>query len=110
MVADLACDALKGRNRIMDIDLSTSSTHHLRHPGVRPNHRNRGEVFASKWKHMLFVPEQDASLCRCFTNQRAMFRQIGGLLWHCFRVLEEARFDEQLQQPTDTHIDRPFLN
>ena len=110
MVADLVCDALEGRNRIMDIDLSTSSAHDLRHLGVRANYRNRGEVFALKWKNMLFVPEQDASLCRCFPNQRAMFGQIGVLLWHFLRMLEEARFDQQLQQATHAHIKRRFLN
>src|SRR3989440_223862 len=69
MLADRVYDAFEGRNGVMDIDLSTSSTHDLRHPGIRANHRNGGEMCAAKWKHMLFVPEQNASLCRCLPNQ-----------------------------------------
>ena len=93
MVADLVCDALEGRNRIMDIDLSATPAHNLRHLGVGANHRDRGELLAIEWQDVLFVPEQDDPLGSRFPHQSAMLRQIEGLLWHGFRVSEEARFD-----------------
>src|SRR5436305_3295479 len=110
MVADLVGDALQGCNRIMGIDLSTSSTRDLRRPGVGANHRNRCEVLALKWKHLLFVPEQNAALCTCLTYQGAMFGQIGALLWLLLLLLKEARFDQQLQQATHACINGGFLN
>ena len=110
VIADLVNDAFEGGNRIRGIDLSTSSTHDLRHPGVGANHRNRGEVLALKWKHLLFVPEQNAALCTCLTYQGAMFGQIGALLWLLLLLLKEARFDQQLQQATHACINGRFLN
>src|SRR5207248_1424292 len=83
---------------------------------VGANYRNRGEVFALERKHMLLVSEQNDSFCRCFTKQSTMFQQIGPLLWGGrnellpYSVLEEARFDQQLQQATNAHIERRFLN
>src|SRR5436305_14730633 len=110
MVADLVGDALQGRNGIRGIDLSTSSTHDLRHPGVGANHRNRCEVLTLKWKHLLFVPEQNTALCTCLTYQGAMFGQIGALLWLLLLLLKEARFDQQLQQATHACLNGRFLN
>ena len=57
MVANLVGDALQGRDGIMGIDLSTSSTHDLRHLRVGANHCNRCEELALKRKHLPFVPE-----------------------------------------------------
>src|SRR5947199_8927565 len=98
MVADRVGDALQGRHGIRGIDLSTSSTHDLRHLRVRANHRNRGEVLALQWKHLLFVPEQNAALCPCLTYQGAMFGQIAALLWLLLLLFKGARFAQHLQQ------------
>src|SRR5947199_10781711 len=94
LVANLVGDALQRRNGIRGIDLSTSSTHDLRHLRVRANHRNRGEVLALQWKHLLFVPEQNAAFCPCLTYQGAMFGQITALLWFLLLLLKEARFEQ----------------
>ena len=94
MVSDFGHNALEGGHRVVGVDLGTSSTHDLGHLGVRTNHRNRAELLTLKGEDLLLVLEQDAALRPCLSNQRAMLRQIDVLLWHGFRVLEEARFDQ----------------
>src|SRR5258708_9795440 len=92
----------------MHIDLSTASTHNLRHLSIGANHRYRVEVLTLEWQDMLFVFEQDDTLCCRFPNQRTMLRQVGVLLWACLRVLEEVCFDQQLPHAPDTGINDGF--
>jgi hypothetical protein len=68
MVSDFGLNTLKRRNRIMCIDLGTTSTHNLCHLRIGANHRNRSELFALKWQYLLLVFKQDDTLCSRFPN------------------------------------------
>src|SRR6266566_1857229 len=74
LLPDLGNNPVKGSNRIMGIDLGTSTTHDLGHLGVWADHGNRCELLALQRKHLLLILEEDNTLCTCLTYQRAMFR------------------------------------